>query len=46
LLKRSRTPITAKLVADMIVGAGYDRVVMMDVHAPAIQGFFNIPVDR
>lgn len=43
---RSRDPITAKLVADMITAAGADRVLTMDLHAPQIQGFFNIPVDH
>lgn len=43
---RSRDAITAKLVADMIAAAGADRVLTMDLHAPQIQGFFNIPVDH
>ena len=42
----SRTPITAKLVADMVTAAGATRVLTMDLHAGAIQGFFNIPVDN
>tara|TARA_B100001250_G_scaffold385373_1_gene381053 strand:- start:173 stop:1096 length:924 start_codon:yes stop_codon:yes gene_type:complete len=41
----SRTPITAKLVANMIQTAGADRVLTMDLHAGQIQGFFDIPVD-
>lgn len=41
-----REPITAKLVADIVTTAGADRVVTMDLHADAIQGFFNIPVDH
>lgn len=41
-----REPISAKLVANLIVTAGADRVVAMDLHAPAIQGFFDIPVDN
>jgi ribose-phosphate pyrophosphokinase len=41
----SRTPITAKLVADLLTTAGADRVLTMDLHAGQIQGFFNIPVD-
>jgi ribose-phosphate pyrophosphokinase len=41
-----RTPITAKLVADLIGAAGCDRVVSMDLHAGQIQGFFNIPFDH
>lgn len=41
-----RTPITSKLVADLIVEAGIQRVVCLDLHAGQIQGFFNIPVDN
>jgi ribose-phosphate pyrophosphokinase len=41
-----RTPITAKLVADLISTAGVDRVVAMDLHAGQIQGFFNVPFDH
>jgi ribose-phosphate pyrophosphokinase len=41
-----RVPITAKLVANMIVTAGASRVLAMDLHAPQIQGFFDIPVDH
>jgi ribose-phosphate pyrophosphokinase len=41
-----RTPITAKLVANMIASAGVDRVLTMDLHADQIQGFFDIPVDH
>jgi len=43
---KARDPITAKLVADLVVAAGADRVVTMDLHAPQIQGYFNIPVDH
>ena len=43
---RGRDPITAKLVANMIVAAGAHRVLTMDLHAPQIQGFFDIPVDH
>ena len=43
---KSRDPITAKLVADLITTAGADRVLTMDLHAAQIQGFFNIPVDH
>jgi len=43
---KARDPITAKLVADLIVAAGADRVVTMDLHAAQIQGYFNIPVDH
>lgn len=41
-----RTPISAKLVADMLTTAGATRVLTMDLHAAQIQGFFNIPVDN
>ncbi|WP_088536901.1 ribose-phosphate pyrophosphokinase [Geobacter sp. DSM 9736] len=41
-----RTPISSKLVADLITTAGTDRVVTVDLHAGQIQGFFNIPVDN
>ncbi|NLW18022.1 MAG: ribose-phosphate pyrophosphokinase [Firmicutes bacterium] len=43
---RSRDPITAKLVANLLTVAGVDRVVTMDLHAGQIQGFFDIPVDH
>ncbi len=43
---KGRDPITAKLVADLITAAGADRILTMDLHAPQIQGFFNIPVDH
>lgn len=43
---RSRDPITAKLVADLIQSAGADRILTMDLHAAQIQGFFNIPLDH
>ncbi len=43
---RPRTPITAKLVADMITIAGANRVLSVDLHAGQIQGFFNIPFDN
>ena len=43
---RSRDPITSKLVADIITAAGADRVLTMDLHAPQLQGFFDIPVDH
>ena len=42
----ARTPISAKLVANMMVEAGVDRVLTMDLHAGQIQGFFDIPVDN
>jgi ribose-phosphate pyrophosphokinase len=41
-----RTPITSKLVADLLVAAGISRVVCIDLHAGQIQGFFNIPFDH
>ena len=41
-----RTPITSKLVADLIESAGVDRVVSIDLHAGQIQGFFNLPFDH
>src|ERR1051326_4130134 len=41
-----RVSITAKLVANLITKAGADRVITMDLHAPQIQGFFDIPVDH
>lgn len=43
---KARDPISAKLVADLIAKAGADRVLTMDLHAPQIQGFFDIPVDH
>ncbi len=43
---RARTPISAKLVANMLVEAGIERVLTMDLHAAQIQGFFDIPVDN
>ncbi|MDK2820645.1 MAG: ribose-phosphate pyrophosphokinae [Clostridia bacterium] len=43
---RAREPISAKLVANLITAAGADRVLTMDLHAAAIQGFFDIPVDH
>ncbi len=41
-----RTPITAKLVADLLTASGINRVVSMDLHAAQIQGFFNLPFDH
>ena len=43
---KARDPITAKLVADLLVSAGANRVITMDLHAAQIQGYFNIPVDH
>ncbi|ENU42824.1 MULTISPECIES: ribose-phosphate pyrophosphokinase [Acinetobacter] len=44
--RSARVPITAKVVADMLTTVGIDRVVMIDLHADQIQGFFDIPVDN
>nr|WP_199621597.1 ribose-phosphate pyrophosphokinase [Paenibacillus alkalitolerans] len=41
-----REPISAKMIADVLTTAGANRVVTIDLHSPAIQGFFNIPVDH
>jgi ribose-phosphate pyrophosphokinase len=43
---KSRDPITAKLVADLLTAAGANRILTMDLHAAQIQGYFNIPVDH
>jgi ribose-phosphate pyrophosphokinase len=43
---KPRVPISAKLVADLLQAAGVDRMLAMDLHAPAIQGFFDLPVDH
>jgi ribose-phosphate pyrophosphokinase len=43
---KPRTPISARLVADLLTAAGVNRVLAMDLHAGQIQGFFNIPVDH
>jgi len=43
---RARDPISAKLVANLITVAGADRILTMDLHAPQLQGFFDIPVDH
>lgn len=43
---RSREPITAKLVANLLETAGATRVITLDLHAPQIQGFFDIPIDH
>ncbi|WP_052254974.1 ribose-phosphate diphosphokinase [Salinicoccus sp. YB14-2] len=43
---RSREPITAKLVANLLETAGANRVISLDLHAPQIQGFFDIPIDH
>lgn len=44
--RSARVPITAKVVADMLVSAGVDRLLTMDLHSDQIQGFFDIPVDN
>jgi ribose-phosphate pyrophosphokinase len=44
--EQSRVPITAKLVANLLVAAGANRLIAMDLHAQQIQGFFDIPVDH
>jgi len=43
---KPRVPISAKLVADLLQAAGIHRILTMDLHAPAIQGFFDVPVDH
>jgi len=43
---RGREPVSAKLVANLLVTAGVDRVLTMDLHSPQIQGFFDIPLDH
>ncbi|TFJ93000.1 ribose-phosphate diphosphokinase [Lentibacillus salicampi] len=43
---RGREPITSKLVADLLETAGADRVITLDLHAPQIQGFFDVPIDH
>ena len=43
---KARTPISAKLVANMLTKAGVDRILTLDLHATQIQGFFDIPVDN
>lgn len=45
-VRSARVPITSKVVADMIVNAGVDRVLTVDLHAEQIQGFFGCPVDN
>ena len=45
-VRSARVPITARLVADMLTGAGVDRLLTVDLHSEQIQGFFDIPVDN
>ena len=45
-VRSARVPITAKVVADMLSNAGFDRILTIDLHADQIQGFFKIPVDN
>ena len=45
-VRSARVPITAKVVADMLVGVGIDRLLTVDLHAEQIQGFFDVPVDN
>ena len=45
-VRSARVPITAKVVADMMVGVGVNRVLTVDLHAEQIQGFFDVPVDN
>ena len=45
-VRSARVPISAKAVADMMVGAGIDRLLTVDLHAEQIQGFFDVPVDN
>ncbi len=45
-VRSARVPITAKVVADMMVGVGIDRLLTVDLHAEQIQGFFDVPVDN
>jgi len=44
--RSARVPVTAKVVADMIMSVGTDRLLTVDLHADQIQGFFNIPIDN
>src|SRR5690625_7777952 len=45
-VRSARVPITAKTVTDMMVGAGIDRLLTVDLHAEQIQGLFDVPVDN
>ncbi len=44
-MAHGREPISAKVVADMLQAVGVDRIILTDIHAPAMQGFFNIPLE-
>ena len=44
-MAHGREPISAKVVADMLQSVGVDRIILTDIHAPAMQGFFNIPLE-
>ena len=43
---KARTPISAKLIANLLSGAGIERILTLDLHSAQIQGFFDIPVDN
>src|SRR5262249_58215595 len=43
---KPRVPVSSKLIADLLTTAGANRALVVDLHAPQIQGFFNIPVDH
>jgi len=45
-VRSARVPITAKVVANMLQGVGFDRILTIDLHAEQVQGFFDIPVDN
>jgi ribose-phosphate pyrophosphokinase len=45
-MKKSRTAITAKLIANILICSGVDHIITMDLHSSVIQGFFNVPVDN
>ena len=45
-VRSSRVPISARVIADMLTGAGVDRLLTVDIHAEQIQGFFNVPLDN
>ena len=45
-VRSSRVPISARVIADMLIGVGIDRLLTVDIHAEQVQGFFNIPLDN